>query len=88
MKGKIVGRPSFFGLEDDEEIPPKLLKKVYGEIEADELVNCVTADWGAIIENSEAFIEISSQIYNYLKRYYSAEVKWVNQSNKYILKKK
>ena len=26
--GKVVGSPSYFGLEDDEEIPRKLLKKV------------------------------------------------------------
>jgi len=53
--GKIVGKPIYFGLEEDEEIPGKLLKKVYGEIEADGLAADVTADWGAVIENSTGF---------------------------------
>ena len=53
--GKIVGRPSTLGLDEDETIPPKLLKRVYGEIEADGLEGEVTADWGAIIENSKGF---------------------------------
>ncbi|TYZ06093.1 hypothetical protein FY528_19390 [Hymenobacter lutimineralis] len=52
--GKTVGKPSFFGLEDNGgEIPAKLLKRVYGEVEADELLDYVTADWGALIENSK-----------------------------------
>ena len=53
--GKIVGKPGFFGLEDDPEIPPKLLKKLYGEVEADGLSESVTADWGDIVENSKAY---------------------------------
>lgn len=55
VNGKVVGKPNFLGLEDDEEVPDKLLKKVYGEIEADGLADDVTADWGAIIENSKAY---------------------------------
>jgi len=52
--GKTVGRPGFFGLENaGGEIPAKLLKRVYGEVEADELLDYVTADWGALIENSK-----------------------------------
>lgn len=55
VNGKVVGKPNFLGLEEDEEIPNKLLKKVYGEIESDGLADDVTADWGAIVENSKAF---------------------------------
>jgi hypothetical protein len=52
--GKTVGKPSFFGIEDaGGDIPTKLLKRVYGEVEADELLDYVTADWGALIENSK-----------------------------------
>jgi hypothetical protein len=50
--GKVVGRPTSLGLDDDETIPKKLHKRVYGEVEADGLLHDVTADWGAIIENS------------------------------------
>lgn len=65
--GKIVGKPSFFGLEDDPEIPPKLLKKVYGEVEADELADSVTADGGDIVENSKAYQSLKPVIQAYLK---------------------
>ena len=51
--GKVVGKPGFFGLEDDPEIPPKVLKRVYGELEADGLIDSVTADWGDVVENSK-----------------------------------
>ncbi len=54
VNGKVVGSPSFFGLESDESIPPKILKRVYGEVNADFLEKDVTADWGAIIENSQS----------------------------------
>lgn len=58
--GKLVGRPTMLGLEDDETIPPKLLKRIYGEIEADGLADDVTADWGAIIENSKVLQEVKA----------------------------
>lgn len=56
VKGKIVGRPEFFGLEaHSPDIPSKLLRKVYGEVrvDSDQLLEFVTADWGALIENSK-----------------------------------
>lgn len=55
VNGKVVGLTSYFGLEQEEYIPNKLLKRVYGEIEADGLTDDVTADWGAVIENSKAY---------------------------------
>lgn len=67
--GKIVGKPSFFGLEDDPEIPPKLLKNVYGEVEADGLEDSdsVTADWGDVIENSKAFQALKPVVQTHIK---------------------
>lgn len=65
--GKIVGKPSFFGLEDDPDIPPKLLKKLYGEVEADGLSDSVTADWGDIVENSKAFHALKPVVQAHLK---------------------
>ncbi len=65
--GKIVGKPGFFGLEDDPEIPSKLLKKVYGEVEADGLADSVTADWGDIVENSKAFHALKPVVQAHLK---------------------
>lgn len=52
IDGKVVGKPSFCGLEDEEDIPEKVRNRVYGEIEANGLDKHVTADWGQIIENS------------------------------------
>jgi O6-methylguanine-DNA--protein-cysteine methyltransferase len=59
VDGKVVGRPTMLGLDEDETIPPKLLRRVYGEIEADGLAADVTADWGAIFENSKALAAVS-----------------------------
>lgn len=58
VNGKIIGKPTFLGLENDETIPRKLLNKVYGEIQADGLEEDVTADWGAVIENSNGYKEV------------------------------
>ena len=55
--GKVVGRPSLMGLEDDSLLPNKLLRHVVGEVVADSLEDDVTADWGAIIENSIGYQE-------------------------------
>jgi len=55
VKGKIVGRPTYFGLDEAEDFPKALLGKIYGEIEADGLEGDTTADFAAIIENSKGF---------------------------------
>jgi hypothetical protein len=60
--GKIVGTPSFFGLDDCEDIPPKLLRRVHGEVEADGLIDDVTADWGGVIENSRGFAALEELV--------------------------
>lgn len=56
--GKVVGSPDFFGLNEAKDFPPKLLDKIYGEVEADGLCEHVTADWGAVIENSKLYQEL------------------------------
>jgi Histidine kinase-, DNA gyrase B-, and HSP90-like ATPase len=60
--GKAVGRPMLFGLDQDEEIPPKLAGRVYGEVDLTGLEDDVTADWGGVIENSKAFQEAQTYI--------------------------
>ncbi|SBS28923.1 DNA mismatch repair protein MutL [Marinomonas spartinae] len=52
IDGKVVGEPSFFGLDQSDDIPRKLLEKCFGEIELTDCSNDVTADWGALIEGS------------------------------------
>lgn len=60
--GKIVGAPDYFGLDRAEDFPPKLLKKLYGEIEVDGLADHVTADWGALVENSELYQSVKDHV--------------------------
>src|SRR5262249_1022200 len=55
--GKVVGRPTFLGLDEDKDLPARLLRHVVGEVVADSLEADVTADWGAIIENSKGYQE-------------------------------
>lgn len=55
VQGKVVGKPTFLGLDDADDFPRSLLGQIYGEIEADGLANDVTADFAAIIENSKAY---------------------------------
>lgn len=58
VDGKVVGDPIFFGLDQQEDIPRKLLEKCYGEIELSGCADDVTADWGAIIEGSATACEL------------------------------
>ncbi len=60
--GKVVGSPNFFGLDQEDDFPQKLLDKIYGEVEVDGLFSHVTADWGALVENSELYQEVAEYI--------------------------
>jgi hypothetical protein len=67
VNGKPIGEPNFFGLDQQEDVPPQVLKRVYGEIEADGLLRDVTADWAAIVENSVAYAELERYVQEVLK---------------------
>lgn len=60
--GKVVGKPDFFGLDVADDFPVKLLDKIYGEIEVDGLADHVTADGGALVENSELYEKVREHI--------------------------
>lgn len=60
--GKAVGKPVFFGLENSEDFPPKFLKKLFGEVEADGLLSHVTAGWDSLVENSELLLELEKHV--------------------------
>lgn len=62
VDGKAVGRPGFFGLDQREDFPTKLLRKLYGEVEADGLRDHITAGWDAAVENSELLQEVEAYI--------------------------
>lgn len=65
--GKVIGRPTTFGLEEEDEVPSKLLKKVYGELHADGLEASATADWGDVIE-TRAYHCVGAWAAEHLKR--------------------
>lgn len=62
VDGKAVGKPSFFGLDDQDDFPPKLLKRLYGELDADGLRDHVTAGWDSLVENSELLARLTEQV--------------------------
>ncbi|MBS7699606.1 MULTISPECIES: hypothetical protein [unclassified Chelatococcus] len=68
VDGKAVGRPLLFGLDQDEEIPTKLARRVYGEVNLSGLSDFVTADWGGFIENSKAFQEVQTYVQLEIKK--------------------
>lgn len=76
--GKVVGRPTLFGIEEDRTVPDRLLRQIVGEVTADDLEQDVTADWGAIIENSKAYQEtrawIQDQVCGEVRRRLQAEI--------------
>jgi hypothetical protein len=58
----VVGKPEFFGLDTAEDFPLKLLEKLCGEVEVDGLADHVTADWGALVENSELYAIVRNHV--------------------------
>jgi len=66
VNNKIIGRPQNFLIEDDV-IPKKLQNRVYGELVCDALEDDVTADFGAVIENSKTYIDLSQKTTEHLR---------------------
>jgi len=65
--GKVVGDPTFLGLDRDPELPSKLAGNIYGEVEIEGLHDHVTADWGSFVENSEGFQNAQEQLRRLVK---------------------
>lgn len=78
VDGKVVGKPSFFGLEEREDFPQKLKAMLYGEVQADGLRDHVTAGWDSVIENSNLLSAVTDKIQPILiaafKERYSREI--------------
>lgn len=60
--GKIVGKPRWFGLDENPDIPERLRRRIYGEVAVEGIEGVVTSDWGAIVENSKAYAAISAHV--------------------------
>lgn len=73
VDGKAVGRPGFFGLDQRDDFPPKLLRKLYGEVEADGLSHHITAGWDAAVENSELLKEVEAYVQPILRDAYEQQ---------------
>lgn len=73
VDGKAVGRPGFFGLDQRDDFPSKLLRKLYGEIEADGLRDHITAGWDAAVENSELLKEVEDYVQPILREAYEQQ---------------
>jgi hypothetical protein len=78
VDGKVVGKPSFFGLDEREDFPQKLKSKLYGEVQAGGLREHVTAGWDSVIENSSLLAAVTERIQPILiaayKERYSREI--------------
>ena len=67
VNNKIIGRPQNF-LSDDEIIPKKLQSRVYGEIICDDLEDDLTADFGAVIDNSKLYQTLTANTTEQLRK--------------------
>lgn len=66
VNNKIIGRPQNF-LVEDEIIPKKLQNRVYGELICDDLEEDLTADFGAVIDNSKLYQSVTAETTEKLK---------------------
>lgn len=66
VNNKIIGRPQNF-LVEDEIIPKKLQNRVYGELICDDLEEDLTADFGAVIDNSKLYQKVTAKTTEKLK---------------------
>lgn len=66
VNNKIIGRPQNFLIED-EIIPKKLQNRVYGELICDDLEEDLTADFGAVIDNSKLYEKVTAETTEKLK---------------------
>jgi hypothetical protein len=62
VNGTIIGPPEHFGLENDEDLPKGLLRRVYGEVEADGLKDDLTAAGWGILENSKGYAALGDWV--------------------------
>jgi hypothetical protein len=62
--GTVVGPPEHFGLENAEDLPKQLLRRVYGEVEADGLKDDLTAAGWGVLENSKGYEALGNWVHS------------------------
>jgi len=58
VKGRTIGKPTFFGLDKTGKFSKSVLAKICGEVNVDYLEDDITSDWAAFIEDSKGFQEL------------------------------
>lgn len=78
IDGKAIGKPTYFGLETRDDVPPKLLRRLFGELNADGLREHVTVGWDALVENSVLLDEVARYVqpllYNAFREKFGREI--------------
>ncbi|HGM5876288.1 TPA: ATP-binding protein [Stenotrophomonas maltophilia] len=72
---RVLGPPTFFGLDQCSDISPKLLKKLYGEIDLDGLVDGDVASWDALVARDDVWASVRERIRDALHESYQARFK-------------
>lgn len=68
VKTKLVGKPSFYEVRSKiPELPKNLLRRVYGDVEADGLLDFVTAQWGELSEDTRAYQALAAFVQGWLE---------------------
>jgi len=68
VNGKSVGDPTMFGLDFDEQVPPKLLEHVTGELRADCLEQAATScGWTEFLESDKSVQAVFTAARDHLK---------------------
>jgi len=55
VKGRAIGKPTFFGLDKSGKFSKAVLEKICGEVNVDYLEDDTTSDWAAFIEDSKGY---------------------------------
>jgi len=68
VKTKLVGKPSFYGVRDRvPELPKRLLRQVYGDVEADALFDQITPHWNELPEDTRAYRALAEFVRSHLE---------------------
>lgn len=68
VKSKSIGKPSFFDVRERiPELPKKLLRRVYGDVEADSLFDLITPHWDELPHDTRAYKALTEFVQAHLE---------------------
>ena len=59
---RAVGPTTYYGLDEDSDVPRGVLRRLYVEVKADHLREDVTANWSGVVENSTLYQELQQEV--------------------------